>query len=118
MKTTAEYLDDAKTKLNVSSDYALAKALDISRQAISNYRHNQRVFDNFTCMKIAQATEISMATIIADMEMQRETDEKRREAWENYMKRLGGIAASVMAGVVFTLIYSAEKVVELALLSP
>lgn len=118
MKTPSDYLDAAKEKLEVSSDYGLAKGLEISRQAISNYRHNERVFDNFTCMKIAQVTGIPLETIIGDMELMREKDEKRREAWENYMKRLGGLAASVLVGVVITMNVAAEKVIQLALLSP
>jgi transcriptional regulator with XRE-family HTH domain len=118
MKTTAEYLDAAKEKLNVSSDYGLAKRLDISRQAISQYRKNDRAFDNFSCMQIAQATGIRLESIIADMEMMREKDEKRREAWESYMKRLGGLAASVFVCIFTATNFAAEKVIQLALLSP
>jgi len=116
MKTTAEYMDDAKAKLGITSDYALAAQLEITRQAISKYRHNERAFDNFTCMKIAEITGIHLESIIGDMEMMREKDGKRREAWENYMKRLGGLAASLF--VVFTLSPHAEKAIQLALLSP
>lgn len=117
MKTTAEYLDVSKSILNITSDYGLAKRLDISRQAVSQYRSNARAFDNFTCMKVAEITNIPLQTIIADMEMMREKDEKRREAWENYMKRLGGLAASFF-GVVFFLQSHFENAIELALLSP
>lgn len=117
MKTTAEYMDEAKAKLGVSSDYALAAQLDITRQAISKYRHNERAFDNFTCMKIAEITGIHLESIITDMEMMREKDVKRREAWENYMKRLGGIAASFLAAVVIVTQSSIDKVFQLALLS-
>lgn len=97
MKTTAEYLDLAKAKLEIDSDNQLANRLEISRQAVSQYRNGIRAFDNFTALQIAGATGIALEEIIADMEMQREPNEKRREAWENYMKRLGGIAASFMA---------------------
>lgn len=100
MKTTAEYLDAAKAKLLVSSDNQLANALEISRQAVSQYRSNVRAFDNFTCMKIAEVTGIPLDQIIFDMELQREPSEKRREAWENYMKRLGGVAAGFAVGVI------------------
>lgn len=116
MKTTAEYLDAAKSKLEVSSDNQLAHRLDISRQAVSNYRHNERAFDNFTCMKIAEVTGVPLQTIIADMEMIREKDEKRRNAWENYMKSLGGLAASFI--VVFMLSPQLKVGIQLALLSP
>jgi len=116
MKTTAEYLDDARAKLALSSDNQLSQHLEISRQAVSQYRNNVRAFDNFTCMKIAQVTGLPLESIIADMEIQREPEGKRREAWENYMKRLGGFAAS-LTGVVCGIHLASEKLIQLALLS-
>ena len=112
MKTTAEYLDEAKAKLGVESDNKLSERLEISRQAVSQYRNNMRAFDNFTCMQISQVTGIPLETIIADMEIQREPNEKRREAWGNYLKHLGGIAASfMMIGFAFvTLIVTSPDV--------
>jgi len=117
MKTTAEYLDEAKASLQVESDNQMAIRLDISRQAISQYRNGFRAFDNFTAMQIAKATGIPLDVIITDMEMQRETNEKRREAWGNYMKRLGGIAATVVISSLCVLSMVVEKLIHVALLS-
>ena len=117
MKTTAEYLDAAKAKMGVEIEYGLANNLGITRAAVSRYRHNERAFDNFTAMQIAKVTGIALDVIIADMEMQREPDEKRREAWENYMKSLGGIAATVVISSLCVLSMVGEKLIHVALLS-
>lgn len=90
MQTAAQYLDAAKEKLQLQSDYALAKQLGLSRQTISNYRKNHRTFDNYTCIALSEITGIPALKIIADMELARETDECRRGMWESYVKRLGG----------------------------
>lgn len=93
-------LDDTKQALGISSDYELAKILGVSKQAISNYRLNQRAPDEFACLKIAEALGQPLDSIIAAVKAATEKDETRREAWENYMKRLGGFAASIALAFV------------------
>jgi len=118
MENVKKLLDAVKREKGVTSDYALAKSLDIPTQRVSDYYKGTRVPDEFACLKIAEALGKPLNTIIATVKASTEKDEKRREAWENYMKSLGGLAASFVGGVVFTLIFSSEKLVELALLSP
>lgn len=118
MENIKKLLDEVKEKKGVESDYALAKSLDLPKQRVSDYYKGSRVPDEFACLKIAEALGKSLNTVIATVKASTEKDEKRREAWENYMKRLGGLAASVFLGVVFTAQGLSEKVIELALLSP
>jgi len=111
-------LDQTKDALGISSDGALARALDVSKQSVSDYYNGKRAPDDFACLKIAQATGKPLETIIATVRAESEKDEKRREAWENYIKSLGGIAASVaFIFVVFSLSTMPEKLIQLALLS-
>lgn len=118
MENITKLLDQVKAKKGVESDYALAKTLDLPKQRVSDYYKGSRVPDEFACLKIAEALGKPLNTIIATVKASTEKDGKRREAWENYMKSLGGLAASILGGVVFTMIFSSEKLVELALLSP
>lgn len=118
MENITKLLDEVKAAKGVESKYALAKVLDLPTQRISEYYKGQRAPDEFACLKIAEALGKPLNTIIATVKASTEKDGKRREAWENYMKSLGGLAASFVGGVVFTLIFSSEKLVELALLSP
>lgn len=117
MENITKLLDEVKAVKGVESKYALAKVLDLPTQRISEYYKGQRAPDEFACLKIAEALGKPLNTIIATVRASTEKDASRREAWENYMKSLGGIAASIIAGVVFMLISGSQKVVELALLS-
>lgn len=98
MKNITELLDDVKAAKGISSKYELAKALDLPTQRISDYYKGERAPDEFACLKIAEALGKPLDTIIATVKACSEKDEKRREVWENYMKRLGGIAASFVGG--------------------
>lgn len=118
MENITKLLDEVKAAKGVESKYALAKVLDLPTQRISEYYNGKSAPDEFACLKIAEALGKPLNTIIATVRASTEKDASRREAWENYMKSLGGIAASFLGGVVFTLIFSSEKLMELALLSP
>lgn len=95
-----ELLDATKHAKSIKSDGELARMLGVSKQAVSRYYLGERAPDEFACLKIADATGMPLATVIATVKAASEKDETRREAWENYMKRLGGVAASFMAGIL------------------
>lgn len=95
MKNTISYLDDAKKALNIDSDYAMAKWLGCSRMAVSHYRSGKRTIDDYAAVKIAEALHIEPMEIIATANMEREKTDDRKAYWENFYKRLGGVAASL-----------------------
>jgi len=96
MNTIKELLDATKAAKGVTSDYALAKALSISTQRISDYYKSSRVPDEFACLQIAEALERPLDEILAAVRIEAEKDENRREVWRRYYKSIGGIAASIM----------------------
>lgn len=102
MENIKKLLNETKYATGVETDYALAKNLDLPRARICDYYKGNRAPDEFACLKIAEALGQPLDTIIARVKAATEKDQKRREAWENYMKRLGGLAASFF-GVVFIL---------------
>jgi transcriptional regulator with XRE-family HTH domain len=102
MENIIKLLDDVKAKLGVTSDYALAKSLGLPKQRICNYYKGERAPDEFACLKIAEALGKPLDTVIATVKAASEKDDTRREAWENYMKRLGGIAASFLITLFVT----------------
>lgn len=112
-----DLLDKTKDAAGIESDYALAQRLGINRGRVSAYYSGKEAPNEFACLQISEITGIPLATVIATVKAESEKDEKRREAWENYMKRLGGIAASIF-GVVFVMQAPFEKAIQLALLSP
>lgn len=95
MENINKLLDAAKHAKGVTSDYALAKALELPTQRVSDYYKGSRVPDEFACLQIAKALGRPLDSVIATVKAATEKDEKRREVWENYMKSIGGIAAAV-----------------------
>jgi len=100
-----ELLDAVKHAYSIKTDGELARTLGVDKRRISAYYKGDRVPDEFACLKIAEALGKPLDTIIATVKATSEKDEKRREVWENYMKRLGGVAASFVA-VIFLLVTS------------
>jgi|SRR5438270_6431645 len=94
---TAEYCAAAKRKLKISSDYELAKRLGVSKQSISNYVNEHRVFDATTAAKIAEILKLDPLVVIADAEIERGTND---ELWRRIAKRVAVVffAAGAASG--------------------
>jgi methenyltetrahydromethanopterin cyclohydrolase len=50
-----------------------------------------------------------LAQVIATVKAEAEKDEKRREAWGNYLKKLGGVAATVAALLIAPVIFNMSQ---------
>ncbi|MEK6840062.1 MAG: DUF3693 domain-containing protein [Nanoarchaeota archaeon] len=99
MASSLEFLDAVKVKHNLPSDYALAKILGLTRQAVSKYRHGHaKAMDVATAVKVAELLEIDALLVIAVAERERAHVEANRELWEKLVKKLGGMAAAVLLG--------------------
>lgn len=90
--TPAEYLDAAKAELGIESDNALARRFEVTRQRISAYRKGGVWPDNYIIMKLAITLKLDPATVLADLESQREKDEKRAEFWRSFLSRAALVA--------------------------
>ena len=97
MENVKKLLDAAKAATCSETDYKLAKSLGIPNARICDYYKGRRVPDEFACLKIAEALDLPLSQVIATVKAEAEKDEKRREAWGNYLKKLGGVAATVTA---------------------
>lgn len=104
MKTTVEYLKEAKAALNTESDYAFAKKLGLHPTTVSQYQLGKRVIDDYTAVKIAEALEVDPLEVIAAANLEREKDEKRQVLWRKVYDRCA--AASLAAFMVFSGSYS------------
>lgn len=111
-----ELLEATKAAKGLKSDGELARTLGVSKQAVSRYYLGERAPDEYACLKISEITGIPLATVIATVKSETEKDENRKKAWSDYMKSLGGMAASL--AVVFLSFPQLDKAIQLALLSP
>lgn len=105
---TTEYLDRVKEKLAISSNYAVAKALEIERQRVNDYYRGERVPDSYACTKIAVLLGEDPALVIAEIQAESETNAKKRSFWRDFVSRVGKLAVVIVASI-FMLSYAHES---------
>jgi hypothetical protein len=113
MENVKKLLDEVKEKAGITSDYALAKTLELPSPRICDYYKGNRAPDEFACLKISEYLGKPLAEVIATVKADTEKNEKRRNEWVKMLKRLGGVAASFMmiafSFVTFIVTYPAES---------
>jgi len=88
----AEYLDAAKARLCLSSDYALAKKMNVDRALLSKVKRGDRPMDPFFCTWVAITLELDPAHVIADIESQAEKNADRAAFWRSFLGRAAMVA--------------------------
>lgn len=92
MKPT-EYIDAAKARLNMKSDYDLAKALECPTGHIAEVRSGKRNVPLDVAFRIAITLEMDPAQVVADLEEQREKNPKRKGFWRSFSSRAAHLSA-------------------------
>ncbi|MBY4945092.1 hypothetical protein K6V92_00440 [Cupriavidus respiraculi] len=87
MKTTLQYVDAVKAKLNLPSDYAIAKALGVTRAAVSSYRNQRTFFDDLTAVRVAEILGLNPMEVIAAANRERAKSEDARRVWSGLFDR-------------------------------
>ncbi|NVO07184.1 MAG: helix-turn-helix transcriptional regulator [Rhodoferax sp.] len=79
----SDWIDQVKSALNLPSDYAAAKALHITRSAVSKYRSRESTLDEDTAISVAKVLNISPARVVLDQVAERaKSDELRRSLYD------------------------------------
>lgn len=91
---STQYLDAAKKALGIQSDYALAKHVGLTHQAIYKLRHGEVVMSNTTAARIAEILGVPELRVIADCELERGSND---QLWKRI--RDAAVIAVVMIGV-------------------
>jgi len=86
--TTAAYIDKCRKLTATGSDYAVAKLIGVTQDAIHRYRKGERVMDNTTAILVARLLDLPPLLVIADCEVQRAKDDAHRELWEDLRTRI------------------------------
>ncbi|WP_080492206.1 helix-turn-helix domain-containing protein [Burkholderia ubonensis] len=100
MKTTVQYLDALKKRLDLPSDYAAAKVLGVTRQAVSKYRNGQSVFDEATAIRAAELLDLDPLEVISACKAESAPDARVRRVWENAWGKATGATATAAIAVV------------------
>ncbi len=93
--STAEWLDAVKSRHNIPSDYALAKRLGVTHNAISNYRNGVSSMDPYIAAQLAKLLNLDPLKAIATAEMERSEragNPDRKDFWEGLTWRRGSIS--------------------------
>lgn len=88
MVSIAKFLDTAKQKAGIESDYRLAKILGITHGAMTNYRTNRNLPDERTIEKLCIYTGDDPDVISAQLQSMRARTEEGRKLWERVARRL------------------------------
>lgn len=78
---TIEYMDALKQRLGITSDYALSKALGVSRQCVSRYSKGIGHFDEPVCRRVAELLDMHPGFVLLDMQRERASTEESRTLW-------------------------------------
>lgn len=80
MKTT-EYLDAARRKIGAESNADVARALGLSRAALTKYYNGERIIDDYTAARLAEVLGVDPLKVIAQANAEREKDSMRAAYW-------------------------------------
>ncbi|WP_349632109.1 helix-turn-helix domain-containing protein [Burkholderia glumae] len=81
------YLDLAKIKRDLPSDYALAKLLGCAQSAITNYRKGRSHFDDAMAIKIAAVCEVAPEEVLFAMQVERAKSDEARAVWSGLLEK-------------------------------
>lgn len=95
-------LDQVKNTLSLKSDYQLAKKMEIADARISEYRTGKRNIPLDKVFWIAITLKLDPATVVADLELSRETNDAKREFWQSFLLRARSRAAATLCTLALT----------------
>ncbi|MFX1803513.1 helix-turn-helix transcriptional regulator [Paraburkholderia sp. A1RO-5] len=90
MKSAEQYLDEVRERLDLPSDYAISKALSVTRAAVSKYRCGRTLPDDLVCARIADLIGCEPMEVIAAMHYQRANSDEERALWEGIWGKAAG----------------------------
>lgn len=84
---TFDYLAAVKAKLGISSDYALAKALGVSKTAIRNWNLGHCGFNDETARRVAEILGKHPGIVMLDMHRERAQTPETKELWDEISEK-------------------------------
>jgi transcriptional regulator with XRE-family HTH domain len=96
MLTIDQLLDRAKKAQGIESDYRLAQLLEVSKNAITNYRHGKSRPDDEVAMRLAALINRDPASVIAELHAERAKSPEVRALWLRMANQLRHAVAAVM----------------------
>ena len=110
----SKVIDSAKKALDVESDYALAKKLEINQARISSYRKGKETPDAYACARLAEVLGMDPFELLAKVEAATEKNEGRRAYWQKVAEKMAATSVAVffVLAVMPDASHAAEKTVK------
>lgn len=106
--TIIELMDKARARANLPSDYALAKAMGIDRSIVSQWRKGKKHPGTTEAAQLATLAGLEEMPVIAQIEYQTATTEKKKEFWKCYLEQHGITAALCMTVMAISILATPE----------
>lgn len=97
MKTT-EYLDEVRRKLDLPSDYAIAKVLGVTRESVSGWRNHKSPFGIETAMKIGEILGVDGHAVYAHGQIERAKNQQIVDFWKTVSEKFSESFKTLLLG--------------------
>lgn len=96
---TSEYLDAARTKLGLPSDYALAKYMKVTQQTISQVRAGEMHLSDKLAVALADILEKDRLELLAVSNLERAKTPEAEAVWAGLLQKIsqGFLSLSLLA---------------------
>ena len=87
---TIELLEAVKVRRGVESDYALAKVLGVTQQAVSSYRAGNSKISDDVALTVAEILQLHPLQVIAAANAERAKTAAQKAKWVGLMEKFSG----------------------------
>jgi transcriptional regulator with XRE-family HTH domain len=95
---TVEYMEEVKAKLALPSDYAFAKVMGISTQAVAQYRSGRSPFGIETAMKVGEILRVDGHKVYADGQIERAKNSAQSDFWREISEKFSASFKALLPG--------------------
>lgn len=103
MFSIAEFLDRAKARANIESDYRLAKVIGKNHQVISSYRVGKSLPEESVIEQLCALSGDDPGVIAAQIQAERSRSPEAKTMWRMIAARLAGGATTAILSVLFAI---------------
>jgi DNA-binding XRE family transcriptional regulator len=98
MKTTIEYLDAVKRAKGISSNYALAKVLDLSETTVGNFYRMRNAMSIETAVKVGEILGIDSHIIYGDGQVEHAKSPSAKAFWLGLSEKFSVSFLNLLSG--------------------
>lgn len=93
MNRIKELLDQIKTQQGITSNYALAKLLEINESRIGEYYKGIVKPDDYAITRVALILQMEPMNVLAEIRAETEKNPQKRRFWVNFLTRAAVVTA-------------------------